>query len=675
MKLSVIFITIICALGLNGRAQIATEKELLNYVDEFLSLKGVSQKKIYNAGNESFGTNNTFFLIQFKESGFIIMNKLKALPPILAYSFSSKFDINNMPPAALMYMQRYANETEFYLKETPKNQENHSLWNLNLLKQKSSQVEPLIKTKWNQDIYYNGACPEDNAGPGGRVYAGCVPTAMGQLMNYYRYPETGTGSFSYNDEIYGLLEADFGNTIYRWDEMPMELTEENPAVAELLYHLGVSVSLLYGPGGSGMYNHSADYSLRTYFGYDAETNYYFRDSVAEDFAWTDSLISSLNNKMPMYYAGWGDTIFHSGHAFVCDGYQDSTHFHFNWGWGGYADGYFFIDELTPGSSDFTLLHEVILNMIPGNNYPTHCVGDKTYSFLYGQIEDGSGPHHDYQNNANCSWLLAPEDTVSSINLEFLKFNLEANDFLYIYGGGSTSAPLLETLTGGAIPGNIEFEGDSLLLVFESNSENAAPGFLINYTCTRPDFCSSFDLVNDESGIITDGSGAYQYQNETDCRWSITPDNAVRFRLDFEEFELGEGDRLQIIGGQQNINLYKDSVPNIINIDANSLYLNFSSDFEDRAQGFTINYDSYTESVEDISEKKFNLYPNPTKRNIFIETSIVFDEYQILSVTGKVIESKNLVNQKMDVSHLSTGIYFLKLISDTNVATQQFIIQR
>ena len=52
----------------------------------------------------------------------------------------------------------------------------------------SKSVDPLLQCKWNQSYPYNVYCPEDPGGSGGYVYAGCVATAMAQVMYYWRYP-------------------------------------------------------------------------------------------------------------------------------------------------------------------------------------------------------------------------------------------------------------------------------------------------------------------------------------------------------------------------------------------------------------------------------------------------------------------------------------------------------
>jgi hypothetical protein len=76
------------------------------------------------------------------------------------------------------------------------------------------------------------------------------------------------------------------------------------------------------------------------------------------------LRTELENLRPVYYDGQGSA---GGHAFVCDGYQGTSHFHFNWGWNGYANGYYYLNNLNPGGYDFTQDQHAIVNIKPKEN--------------------------------------------------------------------------------------------------------------------------------------------------------------------------------------------------------------------------------------------------------------------------------------------------------------------
>ena len=66
----------------------------------------------------------------------------------------------------------------------------------------------------------------------------------------------------------------------------------------------------------------------------------------------------------MVYGGFSNS---GGHAFVCDGYNANNYFHFNWGWGGHYNDYFYINSLNPGSSSYSQNQQAILGIEPNQN--------------------------------------------------------------------------------------------------------------------------------------------------------------------------------------------------------------------------------------------------------------------------------------------------------------------
>ncbi len=225
------------------------------------------------------------------------------------------------------------------------------------------QKAPLLQTTWNQGKYYNTKCPVDADGPDGHVWTGCVATAMVQIMKYYNWPPRGKGSHSYQSD-YGTLSANFGATKYAWKSMPVpKPSTYNTPLATIMYHAGVAVNMQYSAQGSGAYMRDADNALKTYFRY-ATSGEAFRSDMS-DSDWNALLKSELDANRPLLYAGSGS---YGGHAFVCDGYDfrdaGDKKFHFNWGWGGYYDGYFAIGALNPGQFDFNSYNEVIYGIHP-----------------------------------------------------------------------------------------------------------------------------------------------------------------------------------------------------------------------------------------------------------------------------------------------------------------------
>lgn len=284
------------------------------------------------------------YIFNVKDGGFVIVSASKYIKPVLAYSYKNNFE-NEIPETVRYFIDNYRNSIDYqreigtYSEESVL--ESWSELEENKMRNKNiSVVDPLIETMWNQDCYYNEYAPYDNYGPCNRAYAGCVACAMSQVMKYWNYPEHGKGSHTYNHNDYGNLSANFSETEYKWDEMPNEIWSHNDAIATLMYQCGVSVDMDYGPDGSGAQSIVVENAMRMYFGYSA-AKYKERKNYS-DTEWIDMLKEELDIERPMYFSGSSET---SGHAIVCDGYDNQDYFHFNMGWSGYGNGFYSIDDV------------------------------------------------------------------------------------------------------------------------------------------------------------------------------------------------------------------------------------------------------------------------------------------------------------------------------------------
>ncbi|PMC23156.1 peptidase C10 [Hoylesella buccalis] len=226
-------------------------------------------------------------------------------------------------------------------------------------------VEPLIKTRWQQEAPFNNDVQKDDKGK--PYLVGCVAITMTQIMRYYKYPTVGKGSntYSMNGET---LSADFSATPYQWDKMlPIYekgkyTDEEAKAVSELMRQVGISVNMDYKPGFSSSYTMSAQNALINNFGYNPDMNRYTRNYYSEQ-EWMDMVYKELSEKRPIYYSG-NDSKWDNGHAFVIDGYKADGKVHVNWGWGGYQDGDFDIGILTPARSNYSYYQDMIVGIQP-----------------------------------------------------------------------------------------------------------------------------------------------------------------------------------------------------------------------------------------------------------------------------------------------------------------------
>ena len=341
--------------------------------------------------------NNAAALYVFNTTdGFVIVAADDCETPIIGYSHEGCFDPNNVPVQMEDYLQdfvariQYGIENHIVADETTTRQWElvKTTGRLNDCKANTA-VEPLLTEKWHQGCLYNSLCPA-MSGPCDHAEVGCVALAMGQIMHYWKYPNTGWGSQSYYNAG-NTYSADFGNTLYDWEHMPDSLTEtssqtEIQAVASLLYHCGVSVMMQYGTNGSAANSADVPNALIRYFNYSRRLHREKRSKYSNE-DWLSLLKQCLDLQRPVYYSGHGDV---GGHAFVCDGYDDNSLLHFNWGWGGSANGYFALGNLNPIGVNFNDDNYAILDINP--QYEPWMVEATPYPPTGGTIE-GTGGYH------------------------------------------------------------------------------------------------------------------------------------------------------------------------------------------------------------------------------------------------------------------------------------------
>jgi hypothetical protein len=315
------------------------------------------------------------YLVSFSPKGWVMVSGVDKTEPVLGYSDSSVFDTRKIPVQLKGWIDgleeelRKASADDYY----PSN-ETEDRWHyfksadLDIRELKSLQATsagPLLSTTWDQGQYFNEMAPADasSSAGNGHVWIGCVATAMAQVMKYWEYPVNGTGSKSYNHPDYGIQSADFENTTYNWASMPDDLTSQNTAVQKLNYHAAVAVEMNFGPSGSGASLNSAVDAFIDYFKYNSTILWVDKNEWDTETEWKEMLRREINNGRPVIYSGYNSSL-SSGHAFICDGYSSDDYFHFNWGWGGYANGNFLLSSLTPGISNYTASQSAIFGIEP-----------------------------------------------------------------------------------------------------------------------------------------------------------------------------------------------------------------------------------------------------------------------------------------------------------------------
>jgi hypothetical protein len=376
--------------------------------------------------------------------GFVMVPILKELPPIQAYSDEYGLDVNQTVGFPQLLREFLLDRIRLYAKiygsldavQPPTGDvllgRGHKMeWNRFLKNQQEfetdlkegkfkplTEVGPLLTTSWHQRAPYNDLCPRGDTTcsicPSGKpptipTVVGCVATATAQILKYWNWPPSGTGTHSYT--WYGDyscngstppqdLYADYSDP-YDWQNMPDSCdtgcsSQDTTALAELCYEVGVAFEMSYGVCGSGAYTADALTVFPTYFRYDPSIYAEVRaDHTAAE--WFSIIQDEINHGRPMQYRILS-------HSIVCDGWRDiggQNQYHMNYGWGGSFTTWFAIDSLycywvlpdslCPPEEEFIIRNIMPLppDSIPFAPAVNYQAGDGPYSVFCADL-DGDG---------------------------------------------------------------------------------------------------------------------------------------------------------------------------------------------------------------------------------------------------------------------------------------------
>ncbi|QHI39248.1 hypothetical protein IMCC3317_46530 [Kordia antarctica] len=80
----------------------------------------------------------------------------------------------------------------------------------------------------------------------------------------------------------------------------------------------------------------------------------------------------------------------------------------------------------------------------------------------------------------------------------------------------------------------------------------------------------------------------------------------------------------------------------------------------------------TLTIGENTLNKFSIYPNPVKNTLNINSQDAISNVAVYDLLGKMAISSTNVNNTLDVSELSNGVYIIKLTSNVGVSTKRFI---
>jgi hypothetical protein len=333
--------------------------------------------------HKTSAANIAFYVINYDQGGFIIIAADNRISPILAYSEKGTFSSEPskiIPPVAYWIKNIEGQVQTTITKDLVQNAHIKLEWdalttNNSTVVNNSSTTNkeptppptecpdtniikgPLLTSTWGQGDGYNNLVPancEYSYYTGNKAYTGCVATAMAQVMRFFHKPNT-----------------------YNWANMPDygQFGSGTYDIQLLMKDAGESVNMQYSCSGSGAYSTDIAPALINTF--------HFSNAVYANFN-LNTVVQNINYNKPVILTGGTNSggNYINGHAWVCDGYLQSTVYfrddygnctgqgvtynpilHMNWGWDGdYNYGYYNVSYFNPGNYTFNYLNMMIYNI-------------------------------------------------------------------------------------------------------------------------------------------------------------------------------------------------------------------------------------------------------------------------------------------------------------------------
>lgn len=347
------------------------------------------------AGRDGQVSGPEYYVFNNPEGGWAVIAAYDCVAPVIAYSHQGSFSISGMPDNVSWWMEGVSRTISGIRDsgiETPASVRDS--WNfLSSLSATRDAEKKVIETaQWYQDEPYNNFCPVVS-GENKRALTGCVATAMAIICRYNRWPAHGKGIIGgYTTDSYKTYIPPYSidSHFYDWDNMPLTdggnrasgwTARNKDEVAQLMHDCGVMVKMDYTfQEGSGADNLDIVDAFKTHLSYSDAATLIKRSAFDLD-NWFRIIKEEIDARRVVLYCGTGSA---GGHAFVCDGYDtDGTKLHFNWGWGGTYNGFYYpLPELSlPNGWSFPDYQSAVIglaadtaNVEYGSKQQLSCVG-------------------------------------------------------------------------------------------------------------------------------------------------------------------------------------------------------------------------------------------------------------------------------------------------------------
>lgn len=359
-----------------------------------------------------------YFVVRLQPSGFVIVSGDDMVEPIVGFSPEGDYDPSSDNPLGALVsrdlpsrvgeirgLQAQAARHGRQLAATGTHGDAQKKWRMFLsggptpagistASLSDIRIDPLIQSKWDQSNECGAACynyytPPDAPGSTTNYYAGCVATAMAQLMRFYQYPAASVGTAVFDISVCGIAQTESirgGDGIggpYQWSDMVLDpdcsiTLAQRQAIGALCHDAGVAARMDFCNTGSGAYMLNASTAMRSTFQYSSSKIANTSSSLALDKLYT-MINPNLDAGFPVML---GITRPGSGHAVVCDGYgynASTIYHHLNMGWSGTDNVWYNLPNID-ASHAYDSVCDCVYNVYPSG----------TGEIISGRVLDTSG---------------------------------------------------------------------------------------------------------------------------------------------------------------------------------------------------------------------------------------------------------------------------------------------
>ena len=276
------------------------------------------------------------------------------------------------------------------------------------------RVEPLVKSKWDQDDVGGKGKYCFNYFTPNHLYCGCVATAAAQIMRFWNYPTAALPAFENDCTVLGITETlqSIGypdNRHYDWDNMTLVPTAgtgdaERQAIGRLTADIGIALGADYESDGTGAMSIDVSGVFRDQYAYGSGVEFWDENWITA--LRTGSGLHTRETRNKVIYAcldaglpvqlAIADGNGFNGHAVVCDGYgfvkmgeEDIEFAHINMGWSGAGDMWYNLPEIDSMTGAFAGQGGVDFQIIKGATF--NIAPDAFGELLTGRVTDDGEP--------------------------------------------------------------------------------------------------------------------------------------------------------------------------------------------------------------------------------------------------------------------------------------------